>query len=147
MNPGFTILTNRKRALIALVHSVAFLLLASRDLALQTRLSGVLGHLRVPTGSAILLAIYLIVTSILLYLFTRSTRLPEKLYFAFCAASAGSGVVRALIGDAAFPSGQYLRVAMLLAAVATGLILLRTHTGPVPHPSRKLPDQLSFEND
>jgi hypothetical protein len=131
MKPEFSILTNRKRALIALVHSIAFLILASRDLAVQTRLGGVIARSRVPIGSVILVGIYLIVSSILLYLFCRSAGLPEKLYFGFCSASATSGLVRAVVGDAAFAAGLYLRVGMLLAAVVTGLALWRMHPEPV----------------
>ena len=132
MSAGLSILTNRKRALIALVHSVAFLMLAARDLAVQTSLGGVIGRTHVPIGAVILVGIYLIVSSILLFLLGRSTCLPEKLYFGFCSASATSGFVRAVVGDAAFPAGQFLRFGMLLAAVVTGIALWRMHSEPIP---------------
>jgi len=132
MRAEFSILTNRKRAVIALVHSVAFLLLATRDLAVRTRLEGVVNRIHVPVGAIILVGIYLIVSSILLYLFRRSVGLAERLYFGFCSASASAGLVRAVVGDSAFPVGQYARVGMLMAAVLTGLVLWRTHSEPLP---------------
>ena len=132
MSAEYSILTNRKRALIALVHSVAFLLLATRDLAVRTRLEGVVNRVHVSVGAAILVGIYLIVSSILLYLFLRSAGLAERLYFGFCSASATAGLVRAVVGDQAFPVGQYVRVGMLTAAVLTGLVLWRLHTEVMP---------------
>jgi hypothetical protein len=132
MSPEFSILTNRKRAVIALVHSVAFLLLATRDLAFQARLGGVVNRVHTPVGAFILVAIYFVVSSILLYLFRRSTSLHEKLYFGFCSASASAGLVRAIVGDASFPQGVYVRVVMLLAGVLVGFALLRIHSDRAP---------------
>ena len=140
MAAGFTILNNRKRAIIALVHSIAFLALATRDLAVQARLPGVVGPLHPHIGHWILLGIYLIVSSVLLYLFWISNGTVERLYFGFCAASASSGFIRALIGDAAFPVGQYLRVSMLLCAVFTGVLLLRIHSEPARVPAEEMGD-------
>jgi|SRR5580704_9571267 hypothetical protein len=140
MSGEFSILTNRKRAVIALVHSIAFLLLATRDLAVQTRLGGVVNRIHVPVGAMLLVAVYLIVSSILLYLFGRSIGLTEKLYFGFCSASASAGLVRAVVGDAAFPAGQYVRVGMLLAAVFTGIALWRMHSEPMPAPATEMGD-------
>jgi hypothetical protein len=140
MSAEFSILTNRKRAIIALVHSVAFLLLAMRDLAVQTRLGGVVNRIHVPIGAIALVAIYLIVSSIPLYLFRRSIGLAEKLYFGFCSASATAGLVRAVVGDAAFPAGQYVRVGMLLAAVFTGLALWRMHSDSLPAQATEMGD-------
>jgi len=147
MNSEFFILNTRKRAVIALVHSIAFLALAVRDLAVEARLGGVLGKLHVPIGSLVLVGIYFIVSSILIYLLSRSVCLAEKLYFAFCAASATSGLVRAVVGDAAFPIGLYLRVGMLLAAVVTGLMLWRMHSESTPTEVREVANQLSLENE
>ena len=140
MSGEFSILTNRKRAIIALVHSVVFLLLATRDLAVQTRLGGVIHRIHTPIGAMILVAIYLIVSSILLYLFGRSVGVAEKLYFGFCSASATAGLVRAIVGDAAFPAGQYVRVGMLLAAVLTGLALWRMHSVLLPVEAAEMGD-------
>jgi hypothetical protein len=140
MTPGFSILSNRKRAIVALVHSIAFLALASRDLAVHAQLGGILAQVHASTGNWVLLVIYTIVSSILIYLLAISAGLHERLYFAFCAASASTGVVRALIGDAAFPAGLYLRICMLLAAVCTGIVLLRIHTGVAASPIPELAD-------
>jgi len=130
MAADFSILTNRKRAVIALVHSVAFLLLATRDLAFRSQLGGVLYRSPVPWGAIILVGIYVIVSAILLYLFSRSASVTEKLYFGFCSASATAGLVRATVGDAAFPVGSFMRVLMLSAAVITGYFLWKMHTTP-----------------
>jgi hypothetical protein len=140
MMPGFSILYNRKRAIIALVHSIAFLALASRDLAVHTQLGGILAPVHASTGNWVLFVIYIIVCSILLYLFAISAGFHERLYFAFCSASAGTGVVRTLIGDSAFPAGLYLRVAMLLAAACTGFALVRFHSEPSPPPLPEMTD-------
>lgn len=140
MNPEFSILTNRKRAIIALVHSVFFLLLATRDVVVQARLGGVVNRVRIPIGAIILVGVYVIVSSILLYLFRRSTGLTEKLYFGFCSASASAGLVRAVAGDAAFPQGVYVRVLMLVAAVLTGFALLRIHSELLPAEATEMGD-------
>ena len=140
MTSDFAILTNPKRAIVALVHSIAFLALASRDLAVHTQLGGILAHVHATTGNWVLLVIYIIVSSILIYLFAISRGAHERLYFAFCSASAGTGVIRALIGDEAFPAGLYLRVAMLLAAVCTGILLLRLNSEPSSAPFPEMAD-------
>ena len=132
MPSSFSILYNRKRAIIALIHSLFFLGLAVRDLAVSARLRGVIGPAEVGIGSIVLVCVYLVVSAILLALLLYSAGIAERLYFAFCAASATSGLARALVGDAAFSAGQYLRVGMLLCAVFTGLVLLRIHSAPVP---------------
>ena len=128
MAAPFQILNSRKRALIALIHSVFFLGLATRDWAASARLNGAIGHARPSIGSLVLVGIYLVVSTVLLALLYYSGGLLERLYFAFCAASATSGLVRALVGDASFSAGQYLRVGMLLCAVLTGFVVLRMHS-------------------
>lgn len=132
MAASFSILHNRKRAFIALIHSVFFLGLAARDLAVSARLPGVIRPAEVKVGSIVLVCIYMLVSGILLGLLIYSAGLLERMYFAFCTASATSGLIRAIVGDASFSAGQYLRVGMLLCAVFTGLILLRLHSTPVP---------------
>jgi hypothetical protein len=80
---GFVILTNRKRALIALVHTVLFLVVAvllSRNLVRPLGLSS-------PVGSWALAGIYLTVTVVLSILLKIAGR-AERLYFALCTASA-----------------------------------------------------------
>jgi|SRR5215469_2811617 len=131
MTAPFTILNSRKRALIALIHSVFFLGLAARDLAVNAQLAGVMGSGHGRAGSWILFGIYLVVSGVLITLLGYSGGLLERLYFGFCAASATSGLVRAAVGDANFAAGRFLRVGMLVAAVCIGLVLLRTHSAPM----------------
>lgn len=123
---SFSILTNRKRAIIALVHTVIFLCVA----ALQTALSHAKAfsmHGDKAVGGFVLLAIYLIVTTVLLVLLRCASRSSERLYFALCATSAAFGLVRILLGDPALHAGV-LRVCLLSAAVVVGVIILRTHS-------------------
>jgi hypothetical protein len=56
-----------------------------------------------------LIAIYLIVASILLWLVSISRSLVERAYFALCATSAISGLLRTIFGDRVVPPAQYLR--------------------------------------
>lgn len=128
MTAPFTILNSRKRALVALIHSVFFLGLATRDLAVNARLAGAMGAGHVSAGILILAGVYLVVSGILITLLRYSGGLLERLYFGFCAASATSGLARAIAGDANFVAGRFLRVGMLVAAVCTGFVLLRIHS-------------------
>jgi len=124
----FAIINNRKRAIIALVHSVFFLGVAGVQLAIS-RAEPFPIRGEKPTGGIILLAIYVIVTTVLLILlrFSRCTR--ERLYFAFCAASAGFGLVRILLGDPVLHA-NVLRVLLLFCAVIIGTGILRSHATP-----------------
>ena len=122
----FSILTNRKRAIIALVHTVIFLCVA----ALQTALSHAKAfslHGDKVAGGIVLLAIYSIVTTVLLVLLRYATHSSERLYFALCATSAAFGLLRVLLGDPALHAGV-LRVCLLSCAVIVGVIILRTHS-------------------
>jgi hypothetical protein len=119
----FAILTNRKRALIALAHSIVFLAIAVRGFASPRPPLGQ-GSGLVP--GAVLLVIYLTVGSILAWLTRLARCAKERTYFALCTCSAAFGFLRTLFGDAALPAAQYLRVAMLLSAVLTGLWILRS---------------------
>jgi hypothetical protein len=130
---GFSILTNRKRAVVALAHSVVFLLIAVRQMVAATPAAGVLLPSAVPAGTRALCAIFAIVSSILLWLFVISRGWMERIYFAFCSLSATSGLLRAAAGDHAFHAGIYIRVAMLVSAVLVGLLIVRRH-------SRRSPD-------
>jgi hypothetical protein len=125
---GFSILTNRKRAMVALAHSVVFLLIAVRQMVAATPAAGVLLPSRVPPGTWALCAIFAIVSSILLWLFVISRGWMEKFYFGFCTLSATSGLLRTAAGDQAFHAGIYIRVAMLLSAVLVGLLIVRRHS-------------------
>jgi hypothetical protein len=122
----FGILTNRKRSVIALIHSIVFLGIAIHGFA-----SPKLGILHRPggRGDLILIAVYLIVVSILVWLVTISRAVVERIYFALCATSATSGLVRTIFGDRAVPPAQYLRVLMLSSAVALGFVIVRGYSG------------------
>ena len=122
----FAIINNRKRAIIALVHSVFFLGVAGVQLAVSHATAfSVQGERKV--SSTILLAIYVIVTTALLVLLAVSHCAREKLYFAFCAASACFGLVRILLGDPVLHA-NILRVLLLGGAVVTGTIILCEHS-------------------
>lgn len=122
----YVILTNRKRAVVALVHSAVFLALALRTLILADP-ANPMWH---ADGAGIALRmplIYLVVSSILIQLVRVSRCLRERLYFGFCASSATLGLLRAILGDSLVPAGQVLRVVMLVCAVLTGTLILRNH--------------------
>ncbi len=129
---NFGVLTNRKRAVIALVHSVAFLLIAVRSLALATSVGGVLHSPEFTTAVAVF-GVYLVVTAVLLLLVRYSGCLQERLYFGFCASSAGVGLLRATVGDATLHVAQPVRVLMLVCAVLVGTAIVRAHSAlPLP---------------
>ena len=132
----FAILTNRKRALIALIHSVVFLGIAFAGFA--SRKAGVLSPGMVPTSDLVLLGIYLVVASILIWLATISRCIRERVYFLLCATSATSGLLRTIFGDMTLPAAQYIRVLMLTSAVVVGTSILRSFSRPLPEAA--LPD-------
>ncbi len=119
----FGILTNRKRALIALIHSLVFLGIALHGFAAPKH-----GIVRgsAPPSDFVVVMIYITVASILAWLVTLSRCVSERLYFALCASSATFGLVRTAFGDAALPAAQYLRVLMLTSAVILGLWIFRS---------------------
>lgn len=123
----FGVLNSRKRALIALVHSLVFL-----GIAIHGFVSPKLGvlHGSRAVGDFALTGIYLVVASILAWLVTWSRCWCERVYFAFCAASASFGLLRTIFGDSALPVAQYMRVIMLSCAVAIGIVIVRTSSGP-----------------
>jgi hypothetical protein len=125
---GFSILTNRKRAIVALVHSVVFLLIAVRQMVAATPAAGIWLPSSVGAGTWILCGIFAIVSSILLWLLVNSRGWMEKFYFAFCTISATSGLLRTAAGDQAFHAGLYIRVLMLVSAVLVGLLIVRRHS-------------------
>src|SRR3974390_3442182 len=121
---SFSILNSRKRAIIALIHTVIFLCIA----ALQTALSHAKAfslHGDKVAGGIASLAIYTIVTTVFLVLLRYATHSSERLYFALCATSAAFGLVRILLGDPALHAG-ILRVCLLSAAVIVCVMILRT---------------------
>lgn len=124
--PSFSILNSRKRAIIALIHTVIFLCIAALQTALSQAKAFSLHGDKVAGGIA-LLAIYTIVTTVLLILLRYATHSSERLYFALCATSAAFGLVRILLGDPALHAGV-LRVCLLSAAVIVGMMILRMHS-------------------
>ena len=129
---GFSILTNRKRAIVALVHSVVFLLIAVRQTIRINPAAGIWLPSAVSTGTWILCGIFVVVSSILLWLFVISFGWLEKSYFGLCTVSATSGLLRTAFGDQAFHAGLYIRVIMLMSAVVVGLVIVRTHSRVQP---------------
>ena len=123
---SFSILNSRKRAIIALIHTVIFLCIAALQTALSHAKAFSLHGDRV-VGGIVLLTIYTIVTTVLLVLLRYSTHSNERLYFALCATSAAFGLLRVLLGDPALHAGV-LRVCLLSAAVIVGVMILRTHS-------------------
>ena len=123
----FAILTNRRRAIIALVHSIVFLGIAAAGFA--SHKNGIL-HGNAPQGDFILVMIYLTVTSILSWLAGVSRRALERVYFALCACSATFGLLRTSFGDSALPIAQYMRVVMLTSAVLLGSWIVRSYSRP-----------------
>ena len=122
----FSILNSRKRAIIALVHTVVFLCVA----ALQATLSHAKAfspHGDKVVGGIVLLTIYAIVTTVLLILLRFASHASERLYFALCATSAAFGLLRVLLGDPALHAGV-IRVFLLTCAVIVGTAILRAHS-------------------
>ena len=124
---SYAILTNRKRSIIALVHSIVFAGIALRSVAVATHVHPIWVN---PSNvaSLLILVIYVAVSSILIKLTRVSRSSRERLYFGFCATSATLGLFRTIMGDQNLPAGQYLRVLMLLCAVITGVIIVRSHS-------------------
>jgi len=132
----FAVLTNRKRSLIALIHSVVFLGIALHGFASPK--GAVSLHGSGAAGGIALMTIYLTVASILSWLASISRCARERLYFALCASSATFGLLRTIFGDASLPAAQYLRVVMLTSAVVVGTLILRSFVRTVPE--NALPD-------
>ena len=124
----FAILTNRKRAIVALAHSVVFLLIAARQMQVSAPAAGIWVLSAVTSGTWALCTIYGIVSAILAWLFAISRGWIEKIYFGLCTVSATSGLLRAVVGDHAFHAGLYIRVIMLSTAVFVGMAIVRTHS-------------------
>lgn len=125
---GFSILTNRKRAVVALAHSVVFLLIAVRQMVAVNPAAGIWIPATVSRGTWILCGIFTIVSAVLLWLLVISRGWMEKIYFGFCTISATSGLLRTAAGDQTFHAGLYIRVVMLVSAVLVGLLIVRLHS-------------------
>jgi len=126
----FAVLTNRKRAVIALAHSLVFLGIAVHGFA-SPRPALVL-HAPGAVSGMILVGIYLIVASILGWLVAISRCAAERLYFALCTSSASFGLLRTIFGDAALPVAQCGRVVLLTSAVVVGVWIFRFFSRLVP---------------
>ncbi len=125
----FGILNTRKRALIALIHSLVFLGIAIHGFASPK--AGVLLRGSGETGDFVLIGIYLTVASILAWLVTLARCARERMYFGLCTGSATLGLLRTIFGDACLPAAQYLRLIMLTSAVVVGTWILRSFSQPV----------------
>jgi hypothetical protein len=126
----YAVLTNRKRAIIALIHSFFFLLVALMGFASPPMLALSIRIHAAFASAVAMLAIYGIVTTILLVLTKVSRSSLERLYFGFCSTSAGVGLLRIVLGDPPMHLAVLVRVAMLSCAVVTGLVILREHSQP-----------------
>jgi len=123
---SFSILNSRKRAVIALVHSVFFLAVAGIQAALSHAEPISIHGSRAVSGLT-LLVIYVVVTTVLLLLLKASDCTKEKLYFALCAGSASFGLVRIVMGDQVLHVNT-MRVLLLACAVLVGVLILRNHS-------------------
>lgn len=126
----YGILNNRKRAIIALVHSIVFLGIAIIGLQSAPKNGLLLPQRAFTAGNIAIFCVYLIVTSVLLILTGYSRCFRERSYFAFCSASAGIGFLRAIFGDPIPHLGPIVRVLLLGTAVCIGFLILSVHSQP-----------------
>ncbi|ABF42910.1 hypothetical protein Acid345_3910 [Candidatus Koribacter versatilis Ellin345] len=124
----YGILNNRKRAIIALVHSFVFLGIAMIRLASAPKAGLLLPQRAFTAGNIAVFCVYFIVTSVLLILTGYSRCLRERAYFAFCSASASVGLLRAVVGDPVSHVGPIARVLLLGTAVVIGFAILSAHS-------------------
>jgi hypothetical protein len=129
----YGILNSAKRAVIALIHTVAFGLLALYQLLTRQHPASLLyaGHDHF-AGPIALTTIYFIVTAVLLILLRYSQCMLERLYFSCCATSAGIGLLRALVGDPTAYAELAARVLLLGFAVIIGTLIWRNHAQAAP---------------
>jgi len=118
---GAFLLTTRKRVIVALAHSVAFLFIAF----LGFHSTAHPWSAAAPASLWALPGVYLIVSAILAALTALSGAFLERLYFGFCATSAAFGLGRQILGDPPMHAAVYVRVTMLSFAILTGVIMLR----------------------
>ena len=118
---GAAILTTRKRVIVALAHSVAFLFIAWLGFHSTARAWSAAS----PASAWAMPGVYLIVSAILAALTAIAGNFLERIYFGFCATSAGFGLGRQVLGDPRMHAAVYIRLAMLGCAVLTGFIMLR----------------------
>jgi hypothetical protein len=123
---SFSILNSRKRAVVALVHSIVFLAVAGIQAAVS-HAEPLSIHGTRSTSGLVLLAIYVVVTTVLLLLLEASGGSKEKLYFALCAGSTSFGLIRIVMGDQVLHV-NIIRVLLLACAVLVGMLILRAHS-------------------
>jgi len=121
----YVILTSRKRVIIALVHTVAFLLLAVYTGLLLVRPL----HAGSPLSGWMIAGVYVAVTGVLFVLAAVSGNAIERIYFGLCTTSAGFGLARQILGDAGIPAAGYIRVLLLACAVVMSVVMLRGYRG------------------
>jgi hypothetical protein len=109
----YGILNSRKRVVVALVHNLVFLGVATLQVW------------RPPAQSSVLAGVYGIVAAVLAVFTARSRAFRERLYFACCMSSAALGLLWQLMGDRAVHPLVYLRVILLGSAALIGFSLLR----------------------
>jgi hypothetical protein len=125
------ILTNRKRVIVALVHTVVFLALAVYTAFLVVRPL----HSDSPASAWILAGVYLVVSAVLGILTAVSGNARERLYFGCCTASASLGLCRQVLGDPTLHAAAPIRVALLACAAFTGCAMLTAPPRRSPTPS------------
>jgi hypothetical protein len=125
----YGILNSRKRAIIALIHTIFFGLIALIQTLVRQHPTPLIsvgpGKL---SGPIALTAIYLLVSVVLLILLGYSRSSVERLYFALCTSSATIGLLRCLLGDPTTYVGNGIRVLLLGFAVITGTFIVKNHT-------------------
>ena len=129
----YGILNSAKRAVIALIHTIAFGLLALYQLLIRQHplplVSAGRGHFAAPIA---LTTIYFLVTVVLLVLLCYSRCSLERLYFGFVATSAAIGLLRAAVGDPTTYAELAARVLLLGSAVIAGIFIWRRHANAAP---------------
>lgn len=126
----YVILNSRKRTIIALIHTVAFGLLAFWQFATNQHPAAlVLARSPHLAGPLAMTAVYLIVTVVLLILLRYSGTSLERLYFGLVSTSAGIGLLRVAFGDPTLHLGALIRVLLLGCAALVGLLILKQHSG------------------
>ena len=124
---GAVILNTRKRVIVALVHTVVFLALAMLTGGIRVRPL----HAGAPPSAWILPGVYALVSAVLLTLAAWAGGALERLYFGCCAAAAGLGLGRQIVGDPPMHAAVYWRVFLLGCAVCCAVAMLRD-VGQVP---------------
>lgn len=120
----YTILNSRKRAKIALIHTAVFLFVAAIT---GMRVVHPL-EMGSPVGEWAPAGVYLIVSTVLLWLTSISGAQRERHYFACCSTSAMLGLARQLMGDPTLHAAVYIRVLMLFCAACLCTIIVREYS-------------------